>query len=126
MGIGEPLLRLAVVRGAESLQPPEQAVEARGRDRLVARVPPDGVAARRLLDEELVLGGGPGVLAGLGSEGARRYDHRLLAPDGVLAEGGRGEVAGLWGIAWSPSNGGALGRGLHAAICLAGTLRSDT
>ena len=96
VGAGHDVLRVHLMGPGVVLHPRQKRLEARGRDRLVARMPPDGVSTRRLLDEELVLGRAPGVLAGLGRQRSGGDDGRLVAPDGVLVEGGRAEVSPVW------------------------------
>src|SRR5205807_4500923 len=92
VGAGEDVLCVNRVRVDELLHPLQQAVELLAGDGLVAWMPPDGVLARRLLDEELVLRRPAGVLPGLGGQGAGGDDGRLTAPDRVLVECGRAEV----------------------------------
>ena len=59
-------------------------------DRPVDRAPPDLVPARRLVDDELVLGAPTGVLAGPDDERTVGRDEALAGPDRVLVQlGGR-------------------------------------
>src|SRR5260370_41736795 len=109
------------MRSGVPLPPLQEPFEARSRDRLVTGVPPDGIAARRLLDEKLVFRGPAGVLAGLGRQGAGGDDRSLVPADCVLVQGGRAEVAPLGWTSRSPSEIGAAGGGFPASLCLAGT-----
>ena len=88
VGAGRDVLRVHLVGPGVVLHARQQRLEACRGDWLVAGMPPDGVSARGLLDEELILGRAAGVLAGLGRQGSRGDDGRLVAPDGVLVEGG--------------------------------------
>src|SRR5712692_9081453 len=121
VGAREHIMRVDLVRPGELLHPRQQPVEAGGRDWLVASMPPDGIAARRLLDEKLVFRGAAGVLAGLGRQGAGGNDRSLVPADCVLVQGGRAEVAPLGRTSRSPPEIGAAGGGFHASLCLAGT-----
>src|SRR6266849_2788889 len=85
-------------------------------------MPPDGVAARRFLYEELVLGRAAGVLAGFGGQGAGGDDGGLVAADRMLVEGCRAEVAPFRQPSRSAPQVGAAGGGFHSVLCLAGTL----
>ena len=101
-----------------------EAVVVRLGDRPVDRAPPDLVAARRLVDDELVLGRAAGVLAGADDERAVGRDEALAVADGVLVQlGGRqvgADVCGRWPGAWSgrwlPSAVDSLGAGDHDLI----------
>src|SRR5712692_3690336 len=93
IGAGEHVLGVDVVARAELIHAPQQPFEARARDGLVARVPPDGTLAGGLFDEELVLGRPAGVAPGFGGQGARGYDRGLISAYRVLVEHGWSEVA---------------------------------
>ena len=56
VGAGEDVLGEHLVRRRELFRAGQKLVELRRGDRLVARMPPDRVLARRLLDEKFVLG----------------------------------------------------------------------
>ena len=75
----------------------QQAVELLGRNRLVARMPPDGVLAGGLLDKELVLGRAAGMFAGLGRQRAGGHNRCLVAPHRLLIERGSAQVPSLDG-----------------------------
>src|SRR5439155_2091196 len=58
-------------------------------------MPPDGILACRLPDEELVSWRAAGVLAGLGGQCSGGDDVRLVAPDRMLIEVRRAEISAL-------------------------------
>ena len=66
-----------------------QALVVRLGDRPVDGAPPDLVVARRLVDDELVLGRATGVLAGPDDERAVGRDEALAVADGVLVRARR-------------------------------------
>ena len=91
-------------------QPRAEAVVVRLADRPVDRAPPDLVATRRLVDEELVLGTAAGVLAGPDDERALGRHDPLACPDRVLVQLGGRQVR-----ADGPAQGGRARWGLRAA-----------
>ena len=93
VGAREHVLRVDGLRLDELFHARQKAVELRGRYGLVARVPPDGVLAGRLLDEELVLRRPARVLAGLGGQGSGGDDCRLIPANRLFVKGGGTEIA---------------------------------
>ena len=89
-GADEAVLAVEVPRRGVGDQAGAQAVVVGLGDRPVDGAPPDLVAARRLVDDELVLGRAAGVLAGPDDERTVGRDEALAVADGVLVQlGGR-------------------------------------
>jgi hypothetical protein len=74
------------------LQTDLQLLEVLGIDRAVVLAPPDLGLARRLADDELVVGGAAGVYAGPDDQRAEMSEPGLPTADRLLGESGCGQV----------------------------------
>ena len=93
VGADEAVLGVQVAVRAVGDEPGAQPVVVRLADRPVDRAPPDVVAARRLVDDELVLGRTAGVPPGPDDERPLGGDQALAVADRVLDELG---ASGRW------------------------------
>ena len=92
VGAGVAVLDEDVAALEVGLQPDLQQLEVLGVERLVVLAPPDLVLARRLADDELVVGRAPRVLAGPDDERAQMADGPLAATDRLLVQRRRRQV----------------------------------
>ena len=80
------VLGVQILLAAVGDEPGAETVVVRLADRSVDLAPPDLVVRRWLVDDELVLRGAAGVLAGADDEWTLSGDETLTGPDGVLHE----------------------------------------
>ena len=114
VGADVAVLGVQVALGAVRHEACPQALVVGLADGPVHRTPPDVVAGRRLLDDELVLRGPAGVLAGPNDERTVGGDEAFAVPDRVLVQLGARQVG-----ADGPAQGrGRSGRGGGSHRCV--------